>query len=143
VALGLNGKLQEINAAIGLRQLENFDELLGSRQSLVRRYRGALPETIVFPHNIERSSVCFASMLLPDRGTRDAAQARLITAGVEARTYYAPPVHQQPLFASAGLPLPRTEEVADRVLSVPLHARMAEDDVRLVLDTLNEETHSW
>ncbi|CAN5212616.1 DegT/DnrJ/EryC1/StrS family aminotransferase [soil metagenome] len=137
-ALGLNGKLHEFGAAIGLRQLVGFSESIAARQSVVARYMSSLPATFIFPERIEESSVCFATMLLPDRETRDAAKERLLARSVEARTYYSPPVHAQPHFAGAqsvaGLDV--TMEVVGRVLSVPVYARMAEHEIHLIIDTL-------
>lgn len=135
VTLGLNGKLQEINAAIGLRQLIGFDEAVASRRSTLLKYRDALHHVAHFPEGIERSSVCFASIVMPSRSDRDSRLEALSNGGVEARAYYAPPVHVQPHFA--GLPrvssLAVTESVVDRILSLPVHQDMAHEDVRRVI----------
>lgn len=134
-SLGLNGKLQEINAAIGLRQLVGFDETIRGRQRVLAAYRSgfaALP--VRFPTAIEQSSVCFASVLFDDKQQRDAALERLRNAGVEARTYYAPAVHTHPYFASARRsgPLRVTDEVIDTVLSLPVYD-MSEAEVVTVV----------
>lgn len=142
VAPGLNGKLQEINAAIGLRQLERIDALVRARQTALAGYRERLgDDRFGWPEGIERSSVCFATVLLPDRATRDRARDALVAGGVEARTYYSPPVHRQPHFAAdaAELDLPGTEDAGHRVLSVPVYADMSEEDRALVLDLLDPE----
>lgn len=141
IALGLNGKLNEFGAAIGLRQLVGFAESVASRQSVVARYMAELPATFTFPERLEFSSVCFATMLLPDRSHRDAARERLLRRGVEARTYYSPPIHAQPYFA--GVPSVNgyavTEEIVDRILSVPVYVRMDEREIQLILETLSED----
>jgi dTDP-4-amino-4,6-dideoxygalactose transaminase len=92
--LGLNGKLQEINAAIGLRQLAGFDTAIKSRHAVLAGYQRALADSgVSFPAAIELSSVCFATILLSTSDARDGALARLLSAGVEARAYYAPALH--------------------------------------------------
>jgi len=144
VALGLNGKLQEISAAIGLRQLRAFDEVKRARQSVAARYRELLDERISVPPALETSSVCFATVLMPDNVTRDRARARLIEAGVEARSYYSPPVHRQPHFTTAtrSADLHVTEDVVDRVISVPVYSDMADEEIALIAGILSTEITS-
>lgn len=138
VGLGLNGKLPELSAAIGLRQLESFDAAVATRRSVVESYRGALePAGWRFPENIGRSSVCFATVVAPDGETRDAALAALASSRVEARAYYAPVVHRQPRYAVPALDLPVTDDVASRVVSLPVHQDMAEADVARVIGALD------
>lgn len=136
---GLNGKLQEFNAAIGLRQLDSFPDALRSRRSTLELFRQELPaELMRFPGGIERSSVCFASAVVRSASERDALLASLIDAGVEARTYYAPAVHRQPYFASAvrADDLAVTDTIGSTVLSIPVHQDMEADLVRVVLDAM-------
>jgi dTDP-4-amino-4,6-dideoxygalactose transaminase len=126
--LGLNGKLQEINAAIGLRQLGTIDAVVADRQSVVAAYRAAFAGLgITVPHNLENSAVCFATVLLPSRKSRDAALESLLVSGIEARAYYTPVVHAQPHFEGAlgADSLPATSMAASRVLSLPVHQKMS------------------
>lgn len=141
-ALGLNGKLAEIPAAIGLRQLERFDAALHSRREVLARYRAGIGDGWGFPDGIERSSVCFATIIAPDRSRRDTALSSLVAAGVEARAYYAPVVHRQPMFSDAPRAgtLAVTEAMADRVVSVPVHESMAPAAIGRVLDVLGTVT---
>ena len=135
-ALGLNGKLQELNAAIGLRQLAGFEAALAGRQRVLEAYRSGLEGTgIALPALIERSSVCFAAMLAPTAQARTDMLSALEQAGVEARAYYSPPVHLQPHFSSAWrADLHATEDVVARVLSLPvLHQEMADRDIDTVV----------
>src|SRR5262249_17147264 len=63
VQLGLNAKLQEISAAIGLRQLVHLDDRLASRRQVLESYRDGLADTgAVFQNNAEAASLCFASV---------------------------------------------------------------------------------
>lgn len=138
-ALGLNGKLQEISAAIGLRQLATLDAALESRQAALAYYREVLAGyPIEFPTLIEASSVCFASMLLPNNVLRQRALERLREGGVEARAYYSPALHEQPHFSDSARAsdLEVTREVVDTVLSVPLHQQMSRVDTDRVTDII-------
>ena len=139
VTLGLNGKLPELSAAIGLRQLDAFEAALASRRAVLGRYREVLePRGWRLPLNSENSSVCFASVIAPDSATREAALAALAAAGVEARAYYAPVVHRHPRFADPAIALPVTEDVAARIVSLPVHQDMAVDAVSRVLGALTD-----
>ncbi len=139
IQLGLNGKLQEINAAIGLRQLEVIDAAIESRRATLRMYRDALPpDNFVFPVGIESSSLCFASILVPTTEFRGQLQSQLIQAGIEARTYYSPALHRQTYFADTARvnDLAVTDDICTRIISIPLHPYMANDDVKLVIREL-------
>lgn len=142
--IGLNGKLQEINAAIGLRQLEAFNGAVSSRRDVVEQYRRALTNTSIhFPHNIDRSSVCFASVLFGDPDARERARLALTAAGVEVRTYYSPVVHDQPFLRDAARigSLPTTGSVSERILSLPVHQNMDPEHIERIVSTiLSSET---
>ncbi|CAH0131308.1 dTDP-4-amino-4,6-dideoxy-D-glucose transaminase [Microbacterium sp. Bi128] len=124
VRWGLNGKLQEINAAIGLRQLERFDEALTARRALLARYAdvfSALPGAHTVVHS-DISSVCFATVVLPDETVRDDILEQARAAGIEARVYYAPPVHLQPRFRDVSRhgSLAVTEDISRRTIALPV-----------------------
>ncbi|WGD38072.1 DegT/DnrJ/EryC1/StrS family aminotransferase [Lysinibacter sp. HNR] len=139
--VGINGKLQELNAALGLRQFPKFEKALSSRRLALNRYREEISaDFFSFPRGIEQSSVCFASVITVDHKTRERARERLIEEGVEARTYYSPVVDRQPIFApyqDLSAPLPVTEDIAGRVLSLPIHENMKSEDLDRVIKTLN------
>lgn len=137
--LGLNGKLQELNAAIGLRQLEGFDDALARRRQVLADLRAGLePLGLLFPPSIEHSSVCFASALVPHADRRDDALASLRHHGIEARAYYSPAVHLQEQFADAlhADDLAGTAEAGARILSLPVHHSMTVDDIERICDAV-------
>lgn len=139
---GMNGKLQEINAAIGRRQLRAFRETIDLRQAVLARYVAGLdPVHFVFPTGIEHSSVCFASVMLDNRELRDTALAALKENGVEARAYYSPALHRQPQFESVprSSALAITEEVGSRIVSLPVHTRMTDPEVDSVISVLSRK----
>jgi len=138
--LGLNGKLQEINAAIGLRQFEHLDTILGNRRSVLARYKAGLnPKHFKIQKNANNASLCFAAVKTTDKKTRDKCLKLLLENGVEARAYYSPSIHKQPYFQKSDKysQLKITEEVDDRIISLPIHDQMKKTDVNLVISTLN------
>ncbi|CAN5278322.1 DegT/DnrJ/EryC1/StrS family aminotransferase [soil metagenome] len=138
VAPGLNGKLQELSAAIGLRQLGRLDAALASRQRTMRRYADQLAGLVEFPWNLAASSVCFASALFPTPEHRDRARTALTAAGVEVRAYYSPPVHRQPQFESEEQwgSLAETVRAGSGILSLPVHEAMSEAHEDVIVDTI-------
>ena len=133
-SLGLNGKLSELSAAIGIRQFEDFDASLLRRQATLDGYRRRLDASWHMPEGAGASSVCFATAVAPDAAAADAAYDRLIAGGVEARRYYQPVVHHQTHFASAPRAgeLAVTEDIASRILSLPVHDGVGETQLDLI-----------
>ncbi|WP_104082401.1 DegT/DnrJ/EryC1/StrS aminotransferase family protein [Cryobacterium sp. Y11] len=142
--LGLNGKLQEISASIGLRQLDKFDAALRDRRRTFRKFEAELPSDVFrFPPGMAESSLCFASAVLPNHELREAALARLERDGIEARAYYAPAVHVQPYFSSAPRmdDLTHTLKVTSTILSIPLHQSMRPHAVQSIITALTGKMH--
>lgn len=138
--LGLNGKLQEINAAIGMRQLERFDTVLEGRRGVHARYMAELdPKQFRLQANAEVASLCFTVVIVEDASARDRHLERLLEAGIEAKTYYSPSLHKQTYFTSVKTqsPLTVTEQVDASVLSLPIHDNMKPEDVDLIISVLN------
>ena len=138
--LGFNGKLQEINAAIGLRQLSRFEHILTQRQGVLKRYKDGLSDETFRPQvNAENASLCFATFIT-DPTTRDKALEALRSKGVDAKTYYSPSLHKHEYFkeCSKFSDLANTEKIDKRVLSLPVHDNMRAEDVDLIINTLNE-----
>lgn len=71
---------------------------------------------------------------LVDEG-RDAVRDFLLRRGIEARVYF-PPAHTQPIFGRVGGCLPRTEEVARRMLSLPMHSQLTPAELSYIADTV-------
>lgn len=138
--LGLNGKLQEINAAIGLRQLQRFGNILERRRRLLRRYKTELnAELFLLQQNAENASLCFAAVLVRDPSERDGRLEALQKAGVDAKTYYSPSIHQQEYFRGSTTfgTLSTTEIIGKSVISLPVYDRMDDTEATLIIDTLN------
>lgn len=139
-SLGFNGKLQEINAAIGLRQLVHFDSRLKGRRQTYSEYRTKLKsDRFAFQDNAENASLCFATVVVKQPTDRDRYLAKLKAAGVEIKTYYSPALHLQEYFkgTESFSALSNTELINSSVVSLPIHDNMNPIDLALVIDTLN------
>lgn len=141
---GMNAKLQEINAAIGLRQLAGLDDRLESRRAVLGSYRAGLAEEgLRFQPNADASALCFASACCTTPDHKTAVLASLHQNAVRARDYYNPPQHRHPYFVvndellkTADLPV--TEDICSRIVSLPVHDHMASGDVARVVAAVQE-----
>ena len=129
---GLNAKLSEVHAAIGLAVLDGYDHVLGRRRALASQISRPLERVgFSFQPASERSTWQFIPTLAPSGETRDAVLAQSASTGVELRTYFAPPLHKSEPFASSKRlnRLPVTEDFTRRILSLPLANDLTDDEV--------------
>jgi dTDP-4-amino-4,6-dideoxygalactose transaminase len=139
---GLNYRLDEVRAAVGLVQLRRLPTTNAGRAKVVAAYRERLAHVdgLIIPfedHDPNASSHHLAAVLLPEGTPRGAVQETMRERGVQTSVHY-PPIHRFSAFADlgAGRALPRTDEVADRILTLPLFAHMTEEQLELVVEAL-------
>ena len=140
VVPGLNYRLDEIRAAMGLVQLRFLAEENAKRARLARRYREALDGvsgyTMAFADRLgdENTAHHLAVALAPDEGARDETRARLAERRVQTSLHY-PPIHRFSAYRNTTpeRPLPRTEDAAARALTLPLFAAMTDEQQELVV----------
>ncbi|HSC90978.1 MAG TPA: DegT/DnrJ/EryC1/StrS family aminotransferase [Gaiellaceae bacterium] len=136
---GFNYRLDELHAALALVQLGLLAGRNDARRAAARRYREALDGvaglTVPF-HEEGDSSHHLAVVLLPEGVRRDVVREALAAERIQTSVHY-PPIHGFTAYADRnGRLLPRTEDVADRILTLPLFPHIAEEQVALVADTL-------
>jgi dTDP-4-amino-4,6-dideoxygalactose transaminase len=142
--LGINGKLPEISAAIGLRQLVGFDRRLAVRRKVLDRYRAELSCLgLRFQPNAEASSLCFASACCKSADQKAAVLASLRQNAIRAHDYYNPPQHLQPYFVanpelSSLADLTVTESICSQIVSLPVHDYMARNDIARVIAAVQQ-----
>jgi dTDP-4-amino-4,6-dideoxygalactose transaminase len=138
--MGLNGKMSEVAALLASLRLETFDAVMQHRSHLVALYREGLPELTFQPVKIERQAHQFTPVLLPRSlaPLRDAIQYEMRQLGVASATYFSPHVAEQDYFrAHANLAaLPVTNDVASRVLTLPLYDTMTDEEAQQVIATV-------
>ncbi len=140
---GFNAKLSEIGALLGLARLDGFERIVAHRERLVARYRDWLPGWGFQRLAGQRHAHQFMPVLLPrDAGwRRDEALAALARHGIGAAHYFSPHLAEQEYFrrTCAMHDLAVTEDIAGRILSLPLADRMTVAEVDRVCRTLTEE----
>jgi len=136
--IGLNGRLDTIQAAILLAKLDRFEEELKRRETIACRYDTALSGLVVTPRRVAGSQSAWAiySILLPDAATRDALQAHLGREGIPSVVYYPRPLHEQPAYAEhhdETITLAVSEGLGARILALPLHPELTDDEVARII----------
>ncbi len=137
---GLNGKLDEVTALLGLQKLAALEQILEHRSELAIRYRARLPLLQFQRPTGSRQAHQFMPVLLPIdwRSKRDPVIAAMAVAGVDVKRYFSPHLAQQPYFCDAPIwqHLSTTDDIAKRTLSLPLSDDLSLDDVDYVCEQL-------
>jgi dTDP-4-amino-4,6-dideoxygalactose transaminase len=130
VRIGINGRLDTIQAAVLIEKLEIFADELAAREAIARRYHEALRDVAIVPRVPEGlTSVWALYTIRLAAGARDRVMAALAAQGIPAGVYYPKPLHRQAAYRhypAAGNGLPVTDRLADEVLSLPMHAYLDE-----------------
>ncbi len=139
--VGGNFRLDTMKAAILLVKLRQLDQFTRQRRSNAARYDELLcGSSVTTPYIAEgHESVYHQYSILCDR--RDELAAFLRDRGVATGVYYPVPLHRQRCFASLGYEqgsLPVTEETCSRILSLPCHPMLTEDDLCYVASCIRE-----
>lgn len=127
---GYRYHMSDINAAIGLAQLERLDTFTRRRRQIAATYDEALrglPWLKAVTRDLDQIIPNLYVMRVT-HGLRDDLHAALRAAGIGCGVHYVPN-HQQPAFARFSRPLPVTEQLASEVISLPLHTRLSEAQV--------------
>ncbi|MDN5843628.1 MAG: DegT/DnrJ/EryC1/StrS family aminotransferase [Alcaligenaceae bacterium] len=136
IRVGMNSRLDTLQAAILLPKLDILDEEIELRQVVAHRYDELLgAEGITTPH-IEAHNVSAWAQYTVRVPKRDAVQATLKQAGIPTAVHYPIPVNQQPAVADPNARLPIGDTVAREVLSLPMHPYLTEDQARMIAKAL-------
>jgi len=139
VATGINGKMSEFNAALGLLQLKHIDAAITRRKGIADAYRQQLAgvpglRLLPSPPNATQNHGYFPILVEPGFAlSRDALFQRLREHGVMARRYFYPLISEFPMYrglpSAAAANLPVTQAMSRRVLCLPIYPALAPDDV--------------
>jgi len=137
--VGLNSRLDEIQAAVLRIKLRHLDAWNDKRRSNAARYRAALGRGLVGPVELDGAHHVYHHYTV--RSPRRAELvARLDAAGIGTAIYYPKALHEQPAFARwARGRLPEAERAAAEVLSVPVHPWLTDAEVDRVAAALAAE----
>ena len=126
---GINGKLSELHAAVGLAAACGFEGRLARRRSLVARYVAAVrgKPGVTACTDPDAGAWQFFPVLLPDAGAAERFVAESAARGMETRRYYAPALSSLPDVERLG-PCPVAEGLAARMCCVPVYSSATEPE---------------
>jgi len=130
VRVGINGRLDTIQAAVLIEKLKIFPDEISARERVAQRYNALLSATVMVPQVPAGYGSVWAQYTIRLSGSRrDALAAALRGQGIPTAMYYPKPTHRQTAYqyypvSDGGLPV--TERLADEVLSLPMHAYLDE-----------------
>lgn len=146
VRVGMNSRLDTLQAAVLQVKLHAFQEQEWMRVNAVAAsYTAQLQAYVRTPFVPEGYSSSWAqyTIQLPDRAVRDALQRRLKEAGVPSMVYYPKPMHAQSVFSrpqgAVAMDCPCASVLPDRVLSLPMHPYLTEEEVMRVCEIIIQE----
>jgi perosamine synthetase len=138
--VGYNYRMTNIQAAIGVAQLERIDEMIAIRQRNAAHYQQRLANVpgLTLPPQMDWAENVYwmYSVIVEDEfgPTRDEVQVRLREAGIEARPFFYP-LHTLPMY-NTGQSLPVAEELGRRGLNLPSSATLTSEQIDFIGDTL-------
>ena len=131
VRIGMNGRLDTMQAAVLIEKLKIFPDELQARDRVAKRYNALLRDVAEVPEVPEGLTSSWAQYTLRLAGfDRERFVADLKAAGVPTAVYYPKPLHQQTaykVYPVAGNGLPASERLAEQVVSLPMHPYLTEE----------------
>lgn len=140
VRLGINGRLDTLQAAILLTKLEIFDQEVVARQEIARRYSEGLKDVVKVPFVSARCTSVWAQYSIESE-VRDATMAQLQKLGVPTVIYYPKPLHLQKAFRDLGYgpgDFPVSEAAANRIFSLPMHPYLRKSDQKRIISAIRK-----
>ena len=145
VRIGINGRLDSLQAGILLAKFDIFPEEIELRQQVADRYATLLGpfSPIKIPTVTPGATSAWAqySVLATDEPQRTEIQNNLKEAGIPTAIYYPQPLHLQSAFSSLGYQkddFPISEDCARRIFSLPMHPYLTEEEQQIVADVIGD-----
>jgi dTDP-4-amino-4,6-dideoxygalactose transaminase len=150
--IGINGRLDTMQAAVLLAKLDIFPREIELRQQIAQRYTEKLEHSTsdIRPPYVppgRNSAWAQYSLLAKDGGHRQALQDRLKQEGIPTVVYYPKPLHQQSAFDYLGYQsgdMPAGEDCAQRIFSLPMHPYLSFDAQDRICEVIKDKAkNSW
>ena len=143
VRVGLNGRMDTLQAAILIEKLRIFPAEIERRNRVASRYSAELASVAHVPQLRAGATSVWAQYTIRVPAPRRNALAEGLKArGIPTAIHYARPVHRQPAYRTypvAGNGLPVSERIADEVISLPMHPYLEETEQDRVIEAVKAE----
>jgi UDP-2-acetamido-2-deoxy-ribo-hexuluronate aminotransferase len=134
IRVGINSRLDTLQAAILLPKLEVLDEEIELRNQVAARYKELLKDANLVTPAIEAHNTSVWAQYTIRSLERDALQEKLNAAGIPTAIHYPIPLNKQPAVADAETNLAIGDRVAEEVMSLPMHPYMSEIELLKVVE---------
>lgn len=143
VRVGINSRLDTLQAAILLPKLDLLQEEIDLRNQVATRYSELLDElgAVTVPHCEPGNTSAWAQYTIRVE-QRDAVREALAAAGIPTAVHYPIPLNRQPAVGDATVPLPVGDKAAEQVISLPMHPYLSPEDVDRIARALATTTES-
>ncbi|QNT42379.1 DegT/DnrJ/EryC1/StrS family aminotransferase [Pseudomonas asiatica] len=138
VRVGVNSRLDTLQAAILLPKLEIFEQELIQRDQVAARYAGLLEVAGIAAPFVEAHNHSAWAQYTVQVAERDTVQERLKAVGVPTAVHYPIPLNRQPAVRDDQAQLPIGDAIAARVMSLPMHPYLDEASQRHIITALKE-----
>ena len=138
VRLGVNGRLDTIQAAVLLSKLEVFERELQLREAVAERYRELLDGVVLTPWIDDGNCSVYAQYTI-EVDDRERVANALRQEGIPTAVHYPIPAHLQPAFRDLGYAkgdFPHSERAAGRVISLPMHPYLKAEEQHRICDAV-------
>jgi dTDP-4-amino-4,6-dideoxygalactose transaminase len=141
VRVGQNYRMTSIAAAIGKVQLDKLPRYIEQRRANGERFSSEIQNRLVRTPTVpnRRTHAYHQYTLLTEN--RDEFADFLRAEGVGAKVYYPKCIHQQPAYESYSPDVPVAEWISSRVISIPVHPELTEEEVTNIIDAVNRYNH--
>ena len=143
--VGLNSRLDTLQAAVLRVKLRHLDSFTAARQAAAADYTAALADSSLLetPAIAPHSTHVFHQYTLKLKGTtRQSLVEHLAATGIPTAVYYPVPLHLQEAYASLGYrrgDFPVSEHLSECVLSLPMHTELSQEQIQYIVRTLLQE----
>ena len=138
--IGINGRMDTIQAAVLLAKMKVFEEEVTARARIGARYSELLQDVAVTPYIAAENRSVYAQYTVQVEN-RDEVQGKLKELGVPTAVHYPVPLHLQPAFSCFGSSngsCPVSEAASNKVMSLPMHPFLTEETMSAVARSLRE-----
>lgn len=136
--LGINGKMSELQAAMGLALLPHIEYIIASRKIVVETYLAKLDWNSLQGMKIREGTswnYSYFPVLLPNESTLLKVQQALNAENIFPRRYFYPSLNTLPYVAYSSMPV--SEDIASRILCLPLYVGLSETEVDRISSIIN------
>ena len=143
VRIGINGRLDTIQAAVLLEKMEIFPNEIEMRNQIAEYYSSQLPSSLTAPFIPKnyKSSWAQYSLLAQSSAHRNNIMKKLKSKNIPTMIYYPTPLHLQKVFDFLGYKkgdFPISEKIAERIFSIPMHPYLENSDQDKILKALKD-----